>query len=63
MEKGNKLQEQLNQLGYETDGEDWDSKDECTECGELLSECSCWDKESEEGAGLLNHTLNGEETK
>jgi len=32
MEKGNKLQEKLNQLGFETDGEDWDNQE--TDCVE-----------------------------
>ena len=26
--------------------------EECTECGEPLSECSCWEEESEKEVGL-----------
>lgn len=29
-----------------------EDEEECTECGEPLSECSCWEEESEKEAGL-----------
>ena len=29
-----------------------EEEEECTECGEPLSECSCWEEESEKEAGL-----------